>query len=76
MANKASGGNSELLVEFIITIPSPCLPCWLIEPCFDIVLPMLLKVPIRHNIIMLHHGLPAIHRKQKTCLKPSGIKCT
>jgi len=37
------------------SVPSPCLPCWLIEPCFDIVLPMLFKVPIRHNIIMLLH---------------------
>jgi len=30
----------------------------LVKPCLDIVLPVLLEVPIGHNIVMLNHVLP------------------
>jgi hypothetical protein len=30
----------------------------LVKPCLDIILPVLLEVPIWHNIVMLNHVLP------------------
>lgn len=41
-----------------LTNSSPRLSSRLIEPYLHIILSMLLKVPIRHNIVMLHHILP------------------
>lgn len=37
------------------TNSSSLLPGWLIEPCLHIGLPVLLKVLVRHFIVMLHH---------------------
>ena len=41
-----------------LTNSSSGLPCWLVEPSPNIVLPMFFEVPIRDNVVVLHHGLP------------------
>ena len=49
-----------------LTVASSGLACRLVEPGFDVVLPVLLKVRIRHGVVVLHHGcLPVSGQKQR-----------
>lgn len=42
----------------LLTNTSSGLAGRLVKPCLDIVLPVLLEVPIRNDIVMLNHDLP------------------
>ena len=55
---KGDGNPKERRGRRPLTNSSSGFPGWLIEPSLDIILPMLLEVPIRDNIVVLNHGLP------------------
>ena len=49
MEVKTEGRSDEL------TDAAPLLAGGLVEPCLDIVLPVLLEVPVGDNVVVLHH---------------------
>ena len=57
-------GQTQMQENNIPTNSSSLLASWLIEPCLHIVLPVLFKMPIRDNIVVLHHFLPASKFKE------------
>lgn len=50
--------RKEIRVQEWLTKASPSLPRWLIEPCPHVILPVLPKMAIWNNVVMLHHGSP------------------
>src|ERR1044072_4483915 len=53
-SNRGPWENLNCLL--LASCTSSCLPCWLIEPCLDIVLSVLTEVSVRDDTIVLHHG--------------------
>lgn len=53
---RASSWSWEYLHSLLLTSDAaPLLAGGLVEPCLDIVLPVLLEVPVGDDVVVLHH---------------------
>lgn len=67
-------GDFVLEREEMHTDASPGFASWLIKPSLDIVLPVLLKVSIWDDIVVLHHGCSLNNNNNNNCQNPNCIR--